>query len=69
MERGRVPTAEANTLSKDEYIAKFEAELRGLRPDNSKASSSRAILPFDGALLRLGDNDGDLMRAFTKTKL
>lgn len=53
----RFATVESNTLTQQEYIAKLEAELRGFKGDSAKASSSKAVLPYDPTLHRRTNND------------
>jgi len=51
-----LPIVESGSLSKDEYIAKLEAELRGFRGETSKASPSTVALPTQSARRKRDEN-------------
>jgi len=61
----RVPILESNTSSKDKYIARLEAELRGFRGDTAIASSSKAVMPYESPLRRRDDNNGGSVQSAT----
>jgi len=58
-----IPIVQSNNFSKDEYIAKLKAQLRGFIGESSKPTSSRAVLHDDSVLRRHEENDRDSVRS------
>jgi len=58
-DRGEQAIDQSNIMSREEYIAQLEAEVRSLKGENAKGSSTQVLLRSESTMRRRRDeNDG-----------